>query len=69
MSVSVTVSLSDVILIVFGLQCTCKGLTEACEVEESSFGHGEELAQKNQEGDGGEDHREDHEGLDGLQPV
>lgn len=27
---------------------TCKGLTEACEVEEPSFGHGEQLTQKNQ---------------------
>lgn len=48
---------------------TCEGLTEACEVEEASSGHGEELTQEHQEGDGGEDHREDHEGLDGLQPV
>lgn len=48
---------------------TCKGLTEACEVEEASSGHCEQLTQKNQEGDGGEDHREDHEGLDRLQPV
>lgn len=48
---------------------TCKGLTEACEVEESSSGHGEQLAHKSQEGDGGEDHCKDHEGLNGLQPV
>lgn len=48
---------------------TCKGLTEACDVEQASSGHGEQLTQKNQEGDRGEDHREDHEGLDRLQPV
>lgn len=48
---------------------TCKGLAEAREVEESSHGHGDQLAHKHQEGDGGEDHGEDHEGLDRLQPV
>lgn len=48
---------------------TCKSLAEACEVEESPLGHGEQLNEEHQEGDGGEDQREDHEGLDGLQPV
>lgn len=48
---------------------TCKGLAEASEVEESSLGHGDQLTQEHQEGDGGEDHGEDHEGLDRLQPV
>lgn len=48
---------------------TCKGLKEACEVEEASFGNREELTHKHQEGDGAEDHREDHESLDRLQPV
>lgn len=48
---------------------TCKGLAEASEVKESSFGQRDELTQKHQEGDGGEDHWEDHEGLDRLQPV
>lgn len=48
---------------------TCESLTEACEVEKSSSGHGEQLTQKNQERDGGEDHGKDHEGLDRLQPV
>lgn len=48
---------------------TCKGLAEASEVEEPSPGQGDQLAQEHQEGDGGEDHREDHEGLDRLQPV
>lgn len=48
---------------------TCKGLTETCDVEESSFRDDEQLAQKDHKGHGGEDHREDHEGLDRLQPV
>lgn len=48
---------------------TCKGLTKACEVEEASSGHGEQLTQKHQEGERGEDHGQDHEGLDRLQPV
>lgn len=48
---------------------TCKGLAEASEVEESSLGQRDELTQEHQEGDGGEDHRQDHEGLDRLQPV
>jgi hypothetical protein len=35
---------------------TCKNLTEACEIEEPSFRHGEELTQEDQEGDRGKDH-------------
>lgn len=48
---------------------TCKGLKDACEVEEASFRYREQLNQKHQAGDGGGDHREDHERLDRLQPV
>jgi len=48
---------------------TCKALAETCEVEESSCGQGEQLTHEDQEGDGGEDHGQDHQGLDGLQPV
>lgn len=44
-------------------------MTEACEVEELALGYGQQLNQEDQEGDGGEDHRQDHETLDGLQPV
>lgn len=48
---------------------TCECLTEACEVEELTCGCGEQLNKEDQEGHGGEDHRQDHERLDGLQPV
>lgn len=48
---------------------TCECLAEACEVEELTFGHGEQLNKEDQEWDGGEDHRQDHKSLDGLQPV
>lgn len=48
---------------------TCKDLAKASEVEEPSSGHGEELAHEHQEGDGWEDHGEDHEGLHWLQPF
>lgn len=44
-------------------------MAEACEVEESSLCQGEQLTQEDQEGNGGEDYREDHEGLYRLQPV
>lgn len=44
-------------------------MTEACEVEELALGYGQQLNEEDQEGDGGEDHRQDHETLDGLQPV
>ena len=48
---------------------TCKGLTESWEVEEFSFGYNEQLNQERQEGDGGENNREDHESLDRAQPI
>lgn len=48
---------------------TCKDLTQSSEVEESSLGHGEELAQEHQKGDGGEDHGEDHQHLHRLKPL
>lgn len=48
---------------------TCKGLTESRQVEEPTFGHGEELSRKHQQGDGREDHGEHHERLHRLQPV
>lgn len=35
---------------------TCKKLTQASEIEKSSFGHGEELSEEHHEGDGGEHH-------------
>ena len=48
---------------------TCDNLAQACQVKKASFGHGEELAQEHQEGDGGEDHSKDHQSLDGLKPI
>lgn len=35
---------------------TCEDLTQPSEVEESTLGHGEELTQEDQKGDGREDH-------------
>lgn len=48
---------------------TCKDLTQPGEVEESALGHGEQLTQEHQEGDGGEDHRENHQDLHCLEPL
>lgn len=48
---------------------TCNNLAQARQVEKASFGHGEELAQEHQEGDGREDHSEDHQSLNGLEPI
>lgn len=48
---------------------TSEDLTQSSEVEESSLGHGEELAQEHQKGDGGEDHGEDHQHLHRLKPL
>lgn len=48
---------------------TCEDLTQSSEVEESSLGHGEQLAQEHQKGDRGENHGEDHEDLHRLQPL
>lgn len=48
---------------------TCKHLTQASEVEKSSLGHREQLTQEHQEGDGGEDHRQDHQDLHCLEPL
>lgn len=48
---------------------TCEDLTQSSEVEESSLGHGEELAQEHQKGDRGEDHGEDHQHLHRLKPL
>ena len=48
---------------------TCEDLTEAGKVEETPLGHGEQLAQEHQEGNGGEDHRQNHQHLHGLEPI
>lgn len=48
---------------------TCEDLTQSGEVEESSLGHGEQLAQEHQKGDRGENHGEDHQDLHRLQPL
>lgn len=47
----------------------CEDLTQSSEVEESSLGHGEQLAQEHQKGDRGENHREDHKDLHRLKPL
>lgn len=59
----------NILILFWSCWHTCECLTEACEVEELTFGYGEQLNKEDQEGDGGEDHRQDHESLDGLQPV
>lgn len=56
-------------LMVLSWSHTCECLAEACDVEELAFGYSQELNKENQEGDGGEDQGQDHERLDGLQPV
>lgn len=48
---------------------TCKDLTKPSEVEESTLRHGEQLTQEHQEGDRGEDHRENHQDLHCLKPL
>lgn len=48
---------------------TCEDLTQSSEVEESSLGHGEQLAQEHQKGDRGENHGEDHQDLHRLKPL
>lgn len=48
---------------------TCKDLTQPSEVEESTLRHGEQLAEEHQEGDRGEDHRENHQDLNCLKPL
>lgn len=48
---------------------TCEDLTQSSEVEESSLGHGEQLAQEHQKGDRGENHGEDHKDLHRLKPL
>lgn len=48
---------------------TCEDLTQSSEVEESSLGHGEQLAQEHQERHRGEDHGQDHQDLHRLQPL
>lgn len=48
---------------------TCEDLTQSSEVEESSLGHGKQLAQEHQKGDRGENHGEDHQDLHRLEPL
>lgn len=53
----------------FHSNVTCKDLTQASEVKESTLRHGEQLSQEHHEGDGGEDHRENHQDLHRLKPL
>lgn len=48
---------------------TCKYLRKPTEVEEPPPGSGEELPNEHYDGEGGEDHGQDHERLHRLQPI